>query len=159
MRPIVYMLCGLPLSGKTVYSKKIQKQADAIRLSLDEEYFKKVGNLQQEHRDFEIEKDIEEKLKLRMTSLLKNNKSVILDFGFWTKQNRDKYKKIVKNAGGIWKLIYLKIPKKDLLQRLEERDKMKSEDFQYMTPVMLEDFYKRFEEPSNEGEEIIVPLK
>lgn len=49
--PKIYLLCGLPGSGKTTYAKQLQEQG-VIRLSLDEELFKLFGR-DFNPRDFE----------------------------------------------------------------------------------------------------------
>ena len=155
MKSTVYLLCGLPLSGKTFHSKKLENQLNITLLSIDEEYFKVVGNTQQEYRDYKLEQDIEEKLKIKIIELLKSNKSIILDYGFWKKKKRDEYKKIIEDNGGEWRLIYFKTSKDELLQRLNKRNTLKHDNYQYMTSIMLEDFYNKFEEPIDEDEEII----
>ena len=40
---IVYLLCGLPGSGKTTYAKKIVDEQGALSLSIDDEMIKRYG--------------------------------------------------------------------------------------------------------------------
>lgn len=155
MKSVVYMICGLPLSGKTTFSLDLQKKTGYKRLSLDEEYFKVVGNDQQEQRDFTLEKQIEESLMKRIAPLIKNGESLILDYCPWQKVRRKKYKKFIENHGGTLKLIYINVPLSELKQRAKKRNDLKSQNFQFVSPSMLDDFVLRFEIPQNEGEEVI----
>jgi hypothetical protein len=100
------MLCGLPLSWKTTYSYILQKRTGFPRRSLDEEYFAVVGNTQQEHRDFDLERRIEERMKLRVIGMIKEGKSVILDYCPWHKSRRDEYKRLIERNNGTRILVY-----------------------------------------------------
>lgn len=156
-KPIVYLLCGLTGSGKTTYAKQLEKQG-CIRLSLDEALFKRYGRDFDNNKFFEYEKAIENELKNELIGLLQKGESVVLDFGFWTRKNRDHYKELIKQNNAEWKLIYFKAYKQVLLDRLEERNSKKDPYAHLITTSMLEDFIQRFEEPNKE-EEIIVKSK
>lgn len=153
--PIAYMLCGLTGSGKSIYSKKLETEQHIPRFSLDEAYFALMGNKRPKHHDYEIEKQAEEQIIVEMKQLLANGQSLILDHGFWKKENRDKYRRLIQEKGGTPRLIYFKVPKEELLRRLAERNKTASIGTHIITPELLDTFYERFEEPSDEGEEVI----
>lgn len=153
MKPITYLLCGLPASGKTTYAKKLEKEG-VLRLTLDEELFKKFG------RHFEsgyTEKEVETRESLKdiwKENALKGN-STILDYGFWKKADRDAYKKLAGEFGTNWRLIYFKADYKTLLDRLTSRNKTDIKDNHDISPEMFEDFTKQFEAPEGEGEVIV----
>lgn len=153
--PIVYMLCGLTGSGKSTYSKKLEMEQGIPRFSLDETYFALMGNKRPEYHDYEIEKQAEEQIIAEMKQLLANGQSLILDHGFWKKENRDKYRRLIQENGGTPKLIYFKVPKQELLHRLAERNKTASIGTHTISSELLDTFYQRFEEPSGEGEEVL----
>ncbi len=154
-KPTIYMLLGLPLSGKTTYSKEFQKQTGLKRLSLDEEVFKIAGNKQNEKYDLEAQKKVEEMFQKEIVQSIKNSESLILDFCPWKKERREEYKKLIGENGGIRKLIYFDVSLNELKTRINGRNILKNEHYQYITPAMLDDFIKRFDVPENEGEEII----
>jgi len=153
--PIVYMLCGLTGWGKSTYSRKLEAEQHIPRFSLDETYFALMGNKRPEHHDYEIEKQAEEQVIAEMKQLLANGQSLILDHGFWKKANRDKYRRLIQEDGGIPKLIYFKVPKQELIRRLAERNKIAEIGTHIISPELLDTFYERFEEPSGESEEVI----
>lgn len=157
MKPIIYMLCGLPGSGKTTYSLELQRKTGFKRFSLDEEYFKIVGNKQQKERDFRLEKQIDSKLKEKIARLIKNGESLILDYCPWQKKQREKDRKFIESHGGIRNLVYFSVSLDELKHRTKRRNKQKYEHNQFVTSSMLNDFVARFEAPENEGEEIVAP--
>ncbi len=80
---------------------------------------------------------------------------MVVDYGFWRRSSRDFYKKLVEENGGEWKLIYLKASPEVLMSRLKERNKRTDANAFPVTEKMLLGYIERFEEPNNEGEEII----
>ena len=152
-KPIVYLLCGLPASGKTEYAKKLELQG-VVRFTLDEELFKRFGREytdhaeKQEYTKSEISKLVAEKVKA--------GNSVAVDFGFWKKADRDAYKKFVEDIGGEWKLLYFKADKKVLLERLLHRNVTNPGSNHIISAELLEKFMQEFEAPSDEGEEVIL---
>jgi predicted kinase len=155
MKPLIYMLCGLPGSGKTTYSLELQKKTGFKRFSLDEEYYKVVGNEQKEFRDFEIEKQVGENIRSIIAPLIEKGESLILDFCPWQKDKREEYKKFIESHGGIRKLLYFYVPLDELKLRAKKRNELGNNNLQYITPSMLDDFVARFEPPAGEGEEVI----
>ena len=120
----VIMMCGVCGAGKTTYAKKKEKEG-YIRLSIDEEMWKLRGKKGVDYPDNqyeELSEKVEATLRQKMLGLIKDGKDVILDFSFWNKENRDFYKKIIKDAGGIVELIYLKASKETLKRRLGQRN-------------------------------------
>src|ERR1039458_8056173 len=123
MKSVVYMLCGLPCSGKTTYAKGLE--AKGIReLTVDEAVFEQrssgVGNYQ-EDKDRDLEKAVVASVEQLLLLFLEGGQPVVLDFGFWTKEKRDRYKQMVEVNGGDWKLLYFKAEPAVLMRRLQAR--------------------------------------
>ncbi len=150
-RPIIYLLCGLPGSGKTTYAKQLEKE-NTVRLSLDEELFALFGREFSLEQYSEFEKQIKGKLLERTISLIKDGKSVILDWGFWKKNEREEVKKIMQGQGAEVRLLYFKKDAPKLLQGVQNRDLSKNHE---ISDEMLVKFSNQFEEPNSENEEII----
>lgn len=158
MKSVVYMLCGLTGSGKTTYAKKLQKaNPNLIRLSVDEIIFDQYGRYGEDYPEekyFEYYEPAVKELDNQLIEHLKNGKSVIIDTGFWTKAERDRYKKLIEEYSVEWKLVYFKTDPEVLFKRLNKRNKRADANALKVTEEALGDFIKRFEEPSDEGEEL-----
>ncbi len=93
----VILICGKICSGKTFYANNLKILNKAVCLSSDElisdlfhpnenDYHDKIIN---KVHDYLIKKSIE---------IVKNGINVILDWGFWTKNNREFITNLYKNA-------------------------------------------------------------
>ncbi|MDB5238151.1 MAG: ATP-binding protein [Candidatus Kaiserbacteria bacterium] len=154
MKPTVYLLCGLPGSGKSTYAKE-QEARGLVRLILDEELFKRFG------REFpsEMYSEYEAKTKAELKYVLQENiagsKSVILDYGFWKKAEREEYKQLIETLGAQWRLLYFKIPTTILKERLQVRNHTDLVNNHQIDDSLLDTFSSEFEAPVGEGAEII----
>ena len=85
--PKVILLCGKIASGKTHYAAALREREKAVILSCDALTFALFdGNLGDAHDT--MSKRIWQYLYARSLDLLAVGVSVILDWGFWTNQNR-----------------------------------------------------------------------
>ena len=153
MKPVVYLLCGLPGSGKSTYARKLEKEG-AVCFSLDEELFKRFG------RHFESgydEKEVETKRQLKELCVenVRAGRSVIFDFGFWKKSARDEYKSFIEQAGADRKLIYFPASEVELKRRLHIRNENDLDRNHHISEELMDKFMTQFEPPFGEGEEVI----
>ncbi len=152
-KPVLYLFCGLPGTGKTTYAKSLESE-NCRRYSLDEFFLAKYKGQELTPEQFNTaEQDIKDNLKSQISENLRLGKSVILDYGLWKKVERDSYKQFAEENGAEWKLMYFKVPKEVQLSRLTDRE---TERNHKITPELLSIFVGRFEEPKDEGEEIII---
>lgn len=154
MKTVVYMLCGLPGSGKTTCAKELEKKG-AERLTLDEELFNRFGREFPSERYDEYETTTKSELREVLKTHVAENRPVVLDYGFWKKSARDEYKELITNFGGEWKLLYLKAPIGVLKKRLAARNTQAPDKNHRISEELLEKFVGEFEAPEGEGEEII----
>jgi predicted kinase len=155
--PEVLMLCGLTGSGKSTYADGMVKKGYEL-LSLDETMHERHGRAGIDYpaeRYTEFENAINEELKLKLVGLLAVGASVVMDYGFWRRANRDNYKALIEKNGGVWRLIYFKASNEVLAQRLNARNKRNDANAVNVTESMLERFIAEFEEPDHEGEELV----
>jgi adenylate kinase family enzyme len=140
-------MLGLPGSGKTTLSLKLSEDLSLPRFSLDEEYFLVVSNIQQSERDFAIEAQVETKIKDRVAALVRQGTSVVLDFCPWGIVRRHEFYTFIFSHGGIPQVHYLPVEREELMRRLEQRNSLRDERYQYMSAEMLGDFSRNFEPP------------
>ncbi|MEH7443701.1 ATP-binding protein [Bacillus sp. JJ1122] len=157
LTPLVVMMCGVAGSGKTTFSQQLEKQG-FVRLSIDEEIWATHGRY---GLDFPMEKieeykkEAERKLRDLLVKLIQDKKQVVIDFSFWQRANRDQYKQLVEQAGGKWKLIYIKVHPDDLRERLKIRNKRFDANSFPITEEILNSYLIGFETPKGEGEIVI----
>ena len=81
------MTCGKLCSGKTTYAKKLQKEGKAVILSIDEIMLAVFGKDAGEKHD-EYVAGIKQYLYQKTLEIIHNGLNVVLDWGFWTKEER-----------------------------------------------------------------------
>src|SRR5690606_61086 len=121
--PLVVMMCGVAGAGKTTFAKQLEKEG-FVRLSIAEEIWATNGRSGidypiEMYEQFKVEAEL--KLRNELVILLKEKCNVVIDFSFWQRKRRNEYKKLIEDAGGEWKLIYLKVHPNDLRERLRIR--------------------------------------
>ena len=158
--PDVYLLVGLTGAGKTTYSKRVLEPAGVVRLSVDELIFQERGRYGIDYPASEYAKlyapALETVRGLLLTELAKGH-DVALDLGIWSREDRDDWKRLLEAAGARWRLLYFPVSHAELRQRLVERNRLDGPDALRVEESDLDDFYARFEEPRDEGEEVIQP--
>jgi predicted kinase len=158
--PDVYLLVGLTGAGKTTYSKRVLEPAGVVRLSVDELIYQKHGRYGIDYPAsvyFELYAPALVTVRGRLFEELRKGRDVALDLGIWSRADRDEWKHQLEAAGGRWRLLYFPVSYAELRQRLAERNRLDGPDALRVEESDLEDFYARFEEPTDEGEEVIQP--
>lgn len=156
MKPTVYLMLGLPGSGKTTFSKVLQQELNIPRLSLDEEYSKLGGDLASTTWDTNIEAEANETIKHQIKEIVERGESAILDFCPWKKEDRHNYKEYIASIGANSHVYYLDIPIEQLKQRLELRNNHLSKNTHIVTADMLDAFTARFDPPYDEDFELVI---
>lgn len=148
------MMLGLPGSGKTTFSKRLQFELDIPRLSIDEEYSKLGGKLHDSSWDKDLSALAGSNIREQTKRLVTNGDSVILDLCPWIKVKRDEYRLFVESIGANCHIYYFDIEKEELLRRLTDRNQS-GEDHYIVQPKALDEFFQEFDEPINEDVEIL----
>jgi tRNA uridine 5-carbamoylmethylation protein Kti12 len=162
---IVILMCGIAGSGKTTLSKKIEEEG-FVRLSIDEELWSTKGRYGidysvEKYREYLDEAHI--RLKNKLIEFIQEKRNIVVDSSCWRRSDRNEYKMLVENAGGKWKLFYLKVHPDELRKRLTIRNERFDANAAFpITEEILNSFIRGFEEPKGEGEIVIEnqpPLK
>lgn len=157
-RSLVVFMCGIAGSGKSTFSLKMEEYG-YIRLSIDEEVWAVNGRYGidypvEKYRDYLNEAHL--RLHDKILQFIQDKQRVVVDSSFWRRSERNEYKRLVEQAGGQWRLIYLKVHPEELRRRLQIR----SQRFDANAPFtineeLLTTFLNGFEEPRDEGEVVI----
>ncbi len=156
-QPTVYMLCGFVASGKTSYSRGLEQRGCA-RLSIDEAVYERHGRHGIDYPESEYparEAEARVDLDRRLRELIVLGRCVVLDYGFWTKDGRDRYKQLIVEAGGSWRLLYFDVDPTEIRNRLQQRNEEDQANALFIDERMLEEFLSRWQPPKGEGEQVI----
>ena len=85
--PKIIAICGKICSGKSYYAKQIKEKENAVILSTDEVTFDLIDNEQGEFYNAFAER-VNKYLMQKAAQIVKAGCNVILDWGFWTKAER-----------------------------------------------------------------------
>lgn len=119
--PKVILICGKICCGKTTYANKICAENNAVLLSVDEITLALFGQHCGDKHDEYVEKT-EKYLLNKSLELIENNINVVLDWGFWTKAERDSAKEFYISRGIECELHYIEISDETWKSRLHKRN-------------------------------------
>ena len=154
----VVLMCGMAGSGKTTYAQQLERQGFE-RLSVDEELWRRFGRFGIDYAGDEYGQRsdlVEADLQVRLVELIEQGRPVVVDFSFWQRAKRERYKRLIEQAGGTWRLVYLQVAPAELRRRLTLRNARTDANAAFpITDDILYGYLTSFEEPRDEGEEII----
>lgn len=104
----VIAICGKPCSGKTVYAQRLCTEQNAVLLSVDEIMLAVFGQNVGEKHDFYVQQ-VQKYLLKKSLEIIRTGAPVILDWGFWTKQNRSSTKAFYEKQDVAYELHYIAV--------------------------------------------------
>ncbi len=147
----LHLMIGLPCSGKTTYARKLAIEENALLLTPDEWQRKILGLTiydPESNHDL-IHSNIETIMWEVASRVLTLGVSVILDFGFWARTERDDFRNRAKDLKVDFKLHYMNAPKEELISRLEQRNNSDGAFF-IIDPKYIEKWSLAFEAPTED---------
>ena len=116
-QPRLVLLCGLPASGKTTLARELAEAYGAVRLNGDE--WKLAHGI--DPFDDAVRIRLERQLLALTERLLTLGTSVILEWGFWTRAERDELREFGRSLGAAVELRFLDVPYDELVRRVVAR--------------------------------------
>jgi predicted kinase len=146
----LYLLCGLPGSGKTTLARKLEREVPALRLCPDEWMAPLFGvNISREELDSH-RTPVETVQWQVAAAALKLGVNVVLENGFWARAEREDFRRMGEAVGAKVKVRYLEVPRDELWDRLSRRNAdLPPHTFQ-VTKAEFDEWWASFEEPSPE---------
>ena len=144
--PTLILICGLPGAGKTTFAKRLEVERSALRLTPDDWMAGLSIDLFDEPKRTLIE-GLQWDIASRALAL---GIDVILDWGFWSRAERDDYRERAARLGARTELQYLEVAPSQLWQRLEARNAELLSVSASITIAQLEQYSRVFEPPTSD---------
>ncbi len=146
----LHLMVGLPCSGKTTLAKKLEHELPALRLTTDEWQVRLFGQDAEEPEHDARHNLIEAMLWNIASRALELGTNVILDFGFWAREEREDYRSRAKSLGASSEVHFLDVPEDELLRRLEVRDSQPSQDSFQILEERMKPWIVFFQRPTSD---------
>ncbi|MBQ8826972.1 MAG: ATP-binding protein [Oscillospiraceae bacterium] len=145
----VIMICGKLCSGKSTYAEKLKKNGKAVLLSVDELMLDilepRLGDMHDEYvrrtKGYLLKKSLE---------VLASEADVILDWGFWSRHERESVKGFYSEKNICTELHYINVSDNEWTQRITRRNALVEAgetSAYYVDEGLAEKFRSLFEEP------------
>ena len=148
----LHIMVGLPGSGKTTEAVRLAREYRALRLTPDEWQYHLFGsdfNVTEDNMDHDLRHTkIEELMWKTAKEVLQLGVDVILDFGFWSKEERDALRVEAASLGVGVRMHYMECSKEALWVRIEKRNQQEGQF--YIKKEDLDEWWAVFEAPSKE---------
>jgi predicted kinase len=143
INPRLILICGLPGSGKTTRAKELAASMRAVRLCPDEwkhdlgiDYYDEPARVRLETRLWSLAQE-----------LLELGQSVIMENGFWAREERDQLRQAARALGVPVELHYLNLPFDELWRRVEMRNELAPPGAAPIARADLQRWAQQFEAP------------
>ena len=117
LQPRLILLCGLPASGKTTLARQLAASCGAVRLNPDEWE----SALDVDPFDEAFQDKLEAAFWELAQRLLVLGTSVVLEWGFWARSERDEKREAARTLGVAVELRFLDAPYEELVRRVAAR--------------------------------------
>ena len=142
--PTLLLLCGLPGSGKTTLAVRLERERPALRLTPDEWIEALAIDPQDEEK-----RAVVEALQWKVASrALELGVDVVLDWGFWSRSERDDFRSRAAALGARAEVRFLDGPCDELSARLAERNVAPPQGVFRVSDAQLDLWRTLFEPPT-----------
>ena len=154
----VYLICGRVCSGKSTYAMQLVQKHRAVLLSSDEMTLALFGQHCGEKHDEYVER-AQRYLFDKSLEILAQDIPVVLDWGFWMKEERDEARAFYGEKGIAYEFHYIDVTDEEWHRRLIKRnaDVLKGDvSAYYIDENIAKKFGAIFEKPAPEEMDIWV---
>lgn len=139
-----HLLFGFLGSGKTTFAKRLEVERGAVRFTPDEWMAGLYGDDPPEESFPQKAEAILHLLEPLWSRCLSLGLDVVLDYGFWTRKERDEVRAAVERLGASACLYRLECPDDEARRRIDARNKGDDRSL-YIAPATYDALRRRFE--------------
>lgn len=146
----VYLICGFIGAGKTTFAKKLEERTGAVRITKDEWSIRLIGN------DPAFDGYAEWDAKVIGLSrdfafyLAGKGINVIMDEGFWGKEEREDLKRQISTIGAEVVMYYVDTPIETIRDRVTKRNSNLTKESFEISREMLEGYLALWQPPGED---------
>ncbi len=153
----VYLICGKICSGKSTYAEQLRVQNHAVLLSTDEITLSLFGQHCGDKHDDYVERT-QNYLFNKSLELIEVGINVILDWGFWMKEERGYAREFYNSRNIECEFHYIDISDETWKERLKKRNSevlSETTSAYYVDDNLAEKFASIFEVPSEDEVDVV----
>ena len=151
----VYILCGFIGAGKTTFAKKLEERTGAVRVTKDEWLIRMVGNdptidgyEDYNRRMWELSRDVAFQLAAKGID-------VIIDEGFWAKEQRDEMRRRTEEVGAQAVVYFLDTPIETIRERVAQRTLDPGKESFKISGDLLDGYLTHWQPPGEDEEYVL----
>lgn len=158
----VILICGKVCSGKSYYAKQIKENVNAVILSTDEATFDLINNDQGDFYNVFAAR-VNMYLRKKAAEIVNAGTNVILDWGFWSCNDRKEISEYFKKKNINYEWHYIDVDDEIWYQNINNRNRKVKEgnscsDF-YVDDGLLKKLLSLFEKPEKEEIDVWYELR
>lgn len=157
MAAVLYAMVGLPCAGKSTCAARIALKTGAVRFTPDEWHTRLFGHDMDSPEHDARHDRVEALMRDVADSLLRCGVSVILDFGFWSVEERDYLREHARELDAGFRICYMDTPMDEIYSRMEARNDSGRTDIFRISRADMESYLKWWQPPT-EAEEGFVRI-
>ena len=152
----LHLIYGFAGAGKTTFARKLEADISAIRFTHDEWMVKLYGHNPEEQKFSDYYNRISDLIWNLTMQLLRLDRDVILDFGFWSRASRDEARSKAKIANAQVKLYFVTCSEEMMQKRVAKRSNDLPNDSLWIDENAFELLKQRYEALGEEENYIVI---
>jgi predicted kinase len=145
--PTLFLMVGLPGSGKTVRARELAAQHGALRITADDWALAVLGQDDRHQEPGGKRWLLEGRLVALAVDALRLGLSVVLDFGLWSRDERSALRWTAASVGAACEIVYLPVEREVQWSRIRDRWEHTPERTFPMSEAELDPWREQFEAP------------
>lgn len=127
--PMIHLIHGYLCAGKTRFAKQLEAETGAVRLTMDDWMIAASGDRQ--HLDPVLYERVRSLLDDHWMAMARRGIELILDFGFWSRAERDAARQAAAGIGAASRLYWVTCPEEVTRQRCRRRNVTRHRDYYF----------------------------